>query len=198
MELMLKKEGVDQKRLKIAYHETGHAVMALVCGQEIQKVSLREMDSPRGSSRYLGFTTLEPFEQTPTITINESIRRIRIALGGYASELLFTGGTGIGCDDLTRASNLVEGMLANEDFKNWVAGLPVPESSTLPMIDNRFIKAYINHILPRCRDDLAPFARVIQLIAGELYKKEELTGDEVTAIFNSFLQSNSGGESHRK
>ncbi len=44
---------MDQKKLKIAYHETGHAVMALICHQGIKRVSLREMDSPRGTDKYL-------------------------------------------------------------------------------------------------------------------------------------------------
>lgn len=143
------------------------------------------MDSPKGTGKYLGFTTLEPFEQKPTITINESVRRIRIALGGYASELLFLGSTGIGCDDLTRASNLVEGMLANEDFSNWAAQLPAPESNDLNMIENRLVKAYINHILPRCRDELAQYAREIRIIAGELFRREELSGEEVATLFKS-------------
>lgn len=29
---------VDEKRLKIARHEAGHAVMALICGQKVQTV----------------------------------------------------------------------------------------------------------------------------------------------------------------
>jgi hypothetical protein len=50
---------VDQRKLKIARHETGHAVMALRCGQKIQKVSLKEMDSPAGICPNLAFV-LEP------------------------------------------------------------------------------------------------------------------------------------------
>ena len=34
---------VEQKRLIIAYHETGHAVMALWCNRAVQKISLKEM-----------------------------------------------------------------------------------------------------------------------------------------------------------
>lgn len=53
---------MDQKRLKIAYHETGHAVMALLYRQAIQKLSLKEMDSLRGTDKYHAFMKLEPVE----------------------------------------------------------------------------------------------------------------------------------------
>ncbi len=45
---------MDQRRMKIARHETGHAVMALRFGQRIQKVSLKEMDSPMGTDKCRG------------------------------------------------------------------------------------------------------------------------------------------------
>jgi hypothetical protein len=45
---------MDQKKLKIAYHETGHEVMALICHQRLRGISLKEMDSPMGTDKYLG------------------------------------------------------------------------------------------------------------------------------------------------
>ena len=66
---------MDKKKWTIAIHETGHAVMASICRQGVLEISLREMDSPMGTDKYLGFTKLEPFKQDTTITINEATRR---------------------------------------------------------------------------------------------------------------------------
>ena len=181
---------IDYKKLLIAHHEAGHAVMALVCNQRIQKVSLKEMGSPRGTDNYLGHTKLEPFEQNETLTINEAIRRVMISLGGYASEVLYLGGSiKIGCDDLTFAVKRVEDMMQSEAFRNLAARLPIPEAGALDMIENPTVRAFIDYKLGSCVETLAPLKPVIQSIAEELYKKEELTGEEIAALFNSFMQS---------
>lgn len=178
---------MDHKKLTIAHHETGHAVMALICRQGIKKVSLKEMDSPKGTDKYLGSTQLEPFEQTETYTINEVIRRVRISLGGYASEILFTGGScKIGGDDLTSAVRWVEDMMQSQEFRNLATRLPIPDPNALNMIENPAIRAFIDYQIHLCIKELEPRGHQIQLIAETLYKKEELTGDEVTALFNSF------------
>lgn len=62
---------VGQKRLKIAVHEIGHAVMALFRGRGILKVSLKGMDSPNGTDRYHGFATLEPLDPNAKVTVND-------------------------------------------------------------------------------------------------------------------------------
>lgn len=181
---------MDQKKLKIAYHETGHAVIALICRQGIQKVSLREMDSPRGSDKYHAFMKLEPVDPKIKFTGEKAIQKIMIALGGYASEILFLGGSAnIGGDDLTVAAQTAEDMLQIEEFRNWVATLPVPEPGALDMIENPKVRAYIDYKMYDCIKALEPLRPAIQLIAEELYKKDELTGDEVSALFNSFMQS---------
>lgn len=187
---------MDHKRFKIAYHEAGHAVMALICGQPIRKVSLREMDSPLGTDRYLGSTLLEPFELTPTITINESNRRIMISLAGFAGDGLFSEGVigNFGGDDLTKAIQLVENMLKNEMFRTVVAGLPIPTPGTLDLIENSLARQYIDYMMQRCHEELEPYRPAIQLIAEELYKREELTGDDVHALFNSVIQSGPGSK----
>lgn len=181
---------MDQKKIKIARHETGHAVMALICGQGIRSVSLKEMESPKGTDKYLGSTKLEPFEQKTTLTINEATRRAMIALGGYASEVLFyDGSANIGGDDLTSAVTLVEAMLQSEDFRNMAARLPVPAPGALDMIPNPTVRACIEYQMQVAIDQLVPFKSLIQLIVEKLCASEELTGPQVTEFFNSFVRS---------
>jgi len=180
---------VDQKKLKIAYHETGHAVMALFRGQGVQEVSLKGMDSPNGTDRYHGFMTLEPTEQKAKITVNDAIRNIMISLGGYASEILFFDVCAPGGDDLTTAGKWAETLLQVEEYRNRLATLPVPEPGPLDEIQNPQIRAYIHDMISECARALDPFGPLIKFLAEELYKKDELTGVEVEAHFNSFMQS---------
>lgn len=179
---------VDQRRLKIAYHETGHAVMALICRQEIQKISLHGMDSPSGTDNYHAFMKLEPADPKMKFTGERAIQKIMISLGGYASEILFSGGSAnIGGDDLTVAAQTAEGMLQIEEFKNWVAGLPVPNPGALDLIENPLVRAYIDFKMGDCIKALVPVRPAIKVIAEELYRRDELTGDEVAALFRSTM-----------
>lgn len=188
---LLLAEAFEWKKLKIARHETGHAVMALRYGQRIQCVSLSEMDSPTGADKYRAFMKLEPADPPTKFTGERALQKIMISLGGYASEILFYDVANIGGDDLSVAANTAEGMLQVDGFKNWVATLPIPAPSPLDMIKNPLVRAYVDHKLRECVEVLAHIKPVIQVIAGELYKKEELTGDDFSALFNSHLPARS-------
>jgi len=187
-------EKIDLKRLEIARHEAGHAVMMLICNREIEIVSLREMDSPRGTDKYRGFTKPKPLKPGAKFTGKEVIGEIAIALGGYASEIVFSrdGSIKVGCDDLTRAVEWTEKLLQDEGFRNWTATLRAPEPGVLDMIADPRVRAYINLKLDECVRALASRRSAINLIAERLYESEELTGNEVVALFNSFIQSGSG------
>jgi len=180
---------MDQRRLKIAIHEIGHAVMALFRGQGVQKVSLKGMDSPNGTDKYHGFMTLEPTEQKAKVTVNDANRNVMVSLGGYASEILFFEVCTPGGDDLTKAAKWAESLLQIEEYRSWMATLPVPEPGPLDEIQNLQVRAYLHHMIPECAKMLAPLGPLIKFLAEELYKKDELNGDTIEAHFNSFMQS---------
>lgn len=180
---------MDQRRLKIAVHETGHAVMALFRGEGVQMISLKGMDSPNGTDRYHGFMTLEPTGQKSKVTFNDAFRKIMISLGGYASEILFFEVCTPGGDDLATAAKWAECLLQVEEYKNQMATLPAPEPGPLDEIQNLQVRAYIHHMIPECAKTLAPLGPLIKFLAEELYKKDELNGDIVEAHFISYMQS---------
>lgn len=182
---------MDQKRLKIARHETGHAVMALRYRQPIEKISLQGMDSPTGTEEYQAFMKLEKVDPNLKFTGEKAIQKIMVALSGYASEVLFYDGliTSMGGDDLRIATKNTENMLQFDEFRSWVATLPVPEPSALDMIENPLVRAYIHLKIGECVEVLKQVSPAIQLIAEELYKKGELTGDQVSTLFSSFMTS---------
>lgn len=185
-------EAREWKKLKIARHEIGHAVMALRYGQRIQKVSLSEMDSPSGTDKYRAFLKLEPVDPTIKFTVEKALQKIMISLSGYASEILFYDVANICGDDLTTAAKTAEGMLQVEELKNWMATLPVPAPSPLDEIENPLVRACIDRKMGECIEILRQIKPVIETIAEELYKKEEIAGDEVVALFRSCMKSTIG------
>lgn len=182
-------EAYEWKKLKIARHEVGHAVMALRYGQRIQKISLKEMGSPTGADNYRGFMKLEPIDPTTKFTGERALQKIMISLGGYASEILFYDVANIGGDDLTVAAKTAEDMLQVEGFKNWVVTLPNPSPSPLDMIENPLVRAYIDYKMDECIGVLGQIKPVIQILADELYRTGEFMGDEFSALFTSCLQT---------
>lgn len=173
---------MDQTKLKTAYHETAHAVMALLCGLKIRRVSIK------GTDKYRGVMSTEPPEREVTNPA-EALREVRISLAGFIGEVLISGKYTIfrSHSDLTGAIELVEDMMEfDQGFKNVVIKLAETNPGTSTDIENPLVRAYIDGKLKWCLDKLSPHKQAIQAIAEELYWKEELTGNEVTTLFNSF------------
>lgn len=181
-------QSVDQQKLKTAYHETCHAVMAINHGLKIRRISIK------GTDKYRGVMSTEPPKREIT-NPQEALREVRIGLSGFIGEVMISGKYTVfrSHPDLTGAIELVEELMAfDEGFKNVVIKLATTNPGTSTEIENPLVRAYIDGKLKWCLDKLTPYKPVIKLIAEELYKKEELAGDEVSALFDSFMQSRQG------
>lgn len=77
-------------------------------------------------------------------------------------------------------------MEFDQGFKNVVFKLAATNPGTSTDIENPLVRAYIDGKLKWCLDKLSPHKRAIQEIAEELYREEELTGDQVEALFYSY------------
>ena len=162
--------------------------MALVCGLKIRKVSIKGTDS------YHGVMSTEPPERQVTNS-EEALREVRISLAGFVGEVMISGKYTIfeKHSDLIGAVELVEQMLEFDDgFKKVVVGLAATNPGTLTFIENPLVRAYVEGKLSWCLTRLSPYKPAIELIAEKLYESEELSGDEVAALFNSFTQSGPG------
>lgn len=183
---------MNQQSVKIAFHETGHALMGLLCHRNIRRISLKHMDSPIGSDKYLAFVKFEPENPNSKFTLKKGMQKVMISLAGYASEILFFDGrANIGGDDLTIAIKTTLDMFQVPEFRTYVTELPVPNPGVLDMVDDHLIRAYIDFNIGKCVEVLAPYKNLIYLIADELCKKEELSGEEFTSIVNSYTPSRS-------
>lgn len=98
-----------EERRTVAYHEMGHALVALALpgNDAVHKVSI----IPRGIGA-LGYTIQRPTEDRYLMTRRELERKIAVLLGGRAAEKLVFGELSTGAaDDLAKASDIARDMV---------------------------------------------------------------------------------------
>jgi ATP-dependent Zn protease len=176
---------MDHEKLKTAYHETCHAVMALLCDLKIRRVSIV------GTDTYRGVMSTEPPERQIT-NPQEAMREIRISLSGFVGEMMISDQFTIARyhPDLIGAAEMAEQLLEyDHELRNYAEALATKKPGTINFIESPLIRAFIDDKIRWCYRKLDTYKPVIKLIAEDLYIKEELTGDEVSTFFNSFMPS---------
>jgi len=110
----------QNERKTIAYHETGHAIVAALTpgADPVRKVSI----IPRGFGA-LGYTLQLPTEDRYVVTEDELLSQIDVLLGGRASEEIVFGRISTGAaNDITRATDVARKMITDygmsERFRN--------------------------------------------------------------------------------
>ena len=108
------------ERKVIAYHETGHALVAAFTpgSDPVQKISI----IPRGFGA-LGYTLQMPVEDRFIISEDELLGRINVCLGGRAAEEIIFGKISTGAaNDLMKATDIARKMITDfgmsQRFKN--------------------------------------------------------------------------------
>jgi cell division protease FtsH len=99
----------EKERKIVAYHEMGHALVALACPlcDKVHKVSI----IPRGIGA-LGYTIQRPTEERFLMTREELEQKMAVILGGRAAEHLVFGHLSTGAaDDLSRATDIARSMV---------------------------------------------------------------------------------------
>lgn len=100
-----------KEREIVAYHETGHALVAAFTegSDPVQKISI----VPRGMGA-LGYTMQTPTEDRFLMTRNELLGKIDVLLGGRAAEDIVFGDISTGAsNDLTRATDIARKMITD-------------------------------------------------------------------------------------
>ncbi len=99
----------EQERTTVAYHESGHALVAELVphGEPVSKISI--VPHSRGA---LGYTMQMPTEDRSLLTTDELRDRIAVMLGGRAAEMVEFGTISTGAsDDIMRATELARRMV---------------------------------------------------------------------------------------
>ncbi|MBN2509434.1 MAG: ATP-dependent zinc metalloprotease FtsH [Spirochaetales bacterium] len=187
-----------KERKVIAYHETGHALIAALTegADPVTKISI----VPRGLGA-LGYTLQMPEEDRYLMTEDELLGRIDVLLGGRAAEdFIFKKISTGASNDLTRATDIVRNMITeygmSERFKN--VALTKRGNQFLNPMENPYMQKEYSEATQQYIDDeiarviASRYERVLQIleehqeklkeIAGVLLEKEVLEQKEFLAL----------------
>ncbi|MET0385487.1 MAG: ATP-dependent zinc metalloprotease FtsH [Polyangiales bacterium] len=190
------------ERRIVAYHETGHALVARsIPGQDpVQKISI----IPRGIGA-LGYTLQRPTEDRYLMTRTELENKLMVLLGGRAAEHIVFGHLSTGAaDDLSKATDIARSMatryamvpeLGNvtydserSPFLGATTGQPsasrVYSDDTARQIDAA-IRNIVDQAFKRARALLAKQHVLLEAAATRLLEKETLTEDDLAVIWAS-------------
>ncbi len=188
----------EQERRTVAYHEMGHALVALsLPGTDpVHKVSI----IPRGIGA-LGYTIQRPTEDRYLMTREELENRIAVLLGGRAAEKLVFGKLSTGAaDDLAKATDIARDMITrygmDEDL-GYIAYdaqrprfLDVPEmvsggcrvsEATQGRIDQA-IRSIVMGVFQRAYRILEKNRAILERCANELLARETLDESAIAAL----------------
>jgi cell division protease FtsH len=188
-----------QERQVVAYHEVGHALVALsLPGTDpVQKISI----IPRGIAA-LGYTMQFPTEDRFLLRKTEILNRIASLLGGRAAEEIVFGDVSTGAhNDLARATDMARSMVKEYGMSSQVGQVyfarekralfmdtGIPEGgdyseATAELID-REIKAIIDGEYGKAKSVLSAKKDVLEKGAALLLQKEKIEGTELMALMD--------------
>ena len=183
-----------KERKIVAYHESGHAVMAEITkgAKKVNKVSI----VPRGLAA-LGYTLNTPEENKYLMQKHELLAEVDVLLGGRAAEEVFIGeiSTGAG-NDLDRATNIIKSMATIYGMSD-IAGLMVLERRTNQFLGGQtqkdfsdamakdlddHVKNTLNERYKIVLQSLRDNSSAIEQMTAELLEIEVITGERVREI----------------
>jgi cell division protease FtsH len=186
----------DEEKEMIAYHESGHALLAeLLPGADpLQKVSI----IPRG--RALGATEQIPEEDRHNLKRSYLLNRIAILLGGRTAEKIVFDDVSTGAgDDLKKATQLARRMVCQWGMSEKLGPLTFQQGEPHPFLgreltqDKDFsehtarlideeIQQIVGEMAQKAEQTLRNNRHELEALASALLKRESLTRDEVAKI----------------
>jgi len=188
------------ERERVAYHETGHAVVALSLpgSDQVQKISI----IPRGIAA-LGYTLQLPTEDRFLMTKSELENKVAVLLGGRIAEELFFGEASTGAqNDLVKATDIAKSMVKAYGMSEKVGTITLERErqpqfiqiqasqergdyseETAREIDSE-IKRIMDEQYERVKRLLGEKKAVLQQGAKMLLEREVIGGTELKAIMD--------------
>jgi cell division protease FtsH len=189
-----------KEREIVAYHETGHALIALSLPgvDPVHKVSI----IPRGVGA-LGYTIQRPIEDRFLMTKEELENKMAVLLGGRAAELIVFNHLSTGAaDDLRRVTDIARSMVTRygmseklgsvayeRDPGNFLAGAdrpyPVREreyaDETAASVDEE-VRSIVDRVFERAQGILKARRVILDRAAKKLLEKETLEQSDLDAL----------------
>ena len=185
---------IPRERKVVAYHELGHALIALTLPgvDPVHKVSI----IPRGVGA-LGYTLQRPIEDRFLMTVEELENKMTVLLGGRAAEQLVFGEISTGAaDDLMKVTEIARSMVtrygmdpalgqaAYETERGSFLGQPIEgggrrfSEDTAREIDVA-VRERIERTYQKALEILRARRGELESLAKKLLEKETLTADEL-------------------
>lgn len=189
-----------REREIVAYHEMGHALVALSLPgiDPVHKVSI----IPRGVGA-LGYTIQRPIEDRFLMTKEELDNKMAVLLGGRAAELIVFGHLSTGAaDDLRRVTDIARSMVTRygmserlgsvayeRDPGNFLAGADRPyptrerdyAEETAAAVDHE-VKTIVDQVFQRTQGILTTRRPILDRAAKKLLEKETLEQNDIDAL----------------
>jgi cell division protease FtsH len=189
----------DKEKATTAYHEAGHALVALMVGGDVDPVH-KVTIIPRG--RALGLTQQLPTEDRMSMNNEFALNRICIMMGGRcAEEVAFKQRTTGAGNDIEQATELARKMVTEWGMSDVIGPLNFSRGSSEVFLGRDFathdaysedtarrIDAEIRRIVQEQHDRalklLQEHQPELERVAKALLEYETLTGEEVETLFN--------------
>lgn len=191
---------IDQNEKRTtAYHESGHAVVALIVkhSDPVDKVTI----IPRGLS--LGATHFMPKKNRLNYWKRELLDQLAVLMGGRVAEEIFVGDISSGAQmDITQATRLVRSMVCEwgmtdelgtvsydeRDAAGQYLGMPNYHEknyseATAEVIDKE-VRMLLDEALKRAREIIEQYRAQVQLMTEMLMEFETLDREDVLDIMN--------------
>lgn len=192
---------LDQsEKLTTAYHESGHAIVGLVCkhADPIDKVTI----IPRGMS--LGSTMFLPRKNRLSYWKNELYDQLAVLMGGRCAEEAFVGDVSSGAQqDIERATHIARSMVCEWGMSDKVGAVAHDEKSeggqylgtqgyhekkyseeTARMIDAE-VKKILDDANKRAHDIIQEYKAQLELMTQMLMEFETLDAEDVLKIIGN-------------
>lgn len=180
------KSEIQRDNQLIAYHEAGHAVATYLTGGKIARISVHETTSGVG-----GYVLQEEEDKLLT-SKQESQNQLIVLYAGRASEEIKFGKDGItagAANDIQKATNLISYMLLGYGYDDSLGLLDYNQILNSGLIDKgdivKRMQQQSSDIYTKCVSLLQENYFRVEALAVALLEKEELTGEEATAIIES-------------
>ena len=199
----------DRERKIIAYHETGHAIVAKILpgSDPVHKISI----IPRGHAA-LGYTLQLPEEDRFLMSKSELMNRIAILLSGRVSEeIVFNDVTSGAANDLERATQTARQMVTQLGMSEVIGlvklgnkreeiflGRDISEdrnySEEVAYKIDQEVKAIIDECYENAKEILTARRELMDKIAGVLLEREIIDAEEFDRLMDENSQSTTNVE----
>jgi cell division protease FtsH len=187
----------EKEKKKVAYHETGHAVMAAFrpTAEKVHKISI----IPRGIGA-LGFTLQLPTEDRYLMSRTELLEKIDVLLGGRAAEIIIFEDVTTGAqNDLQKATEIAHSMVALYGMSEKLGPVTYRQpqnpylqppgvflqketsEDTARMIDDE-VRSIIESRMESVLETLHSHEDLLHEISARLLEKETIDGEEFTKL----------------